>query len=285
MMLIECKCLFCIFFENNFVVININMGIEFMWYNVQIIVNSVLRGLQIVQFNFECQVWKFEGRISSVLQQEKEFFIIFCQQEIKVIFYIMLFQKCEENVIILVFIVNNGCIIKVVFFSKKLVFFKKKIVLLVVFVLGMGIFVGFIYLKDLLKYKIENVEDVEKIMDVFILGEFFLSKKFEKGVIVVQENQNGMMEEVFCGLCINMLFMFGVSQKVVFFIFIQLGEGKFFIVGNMVVSLVYMGKKVVIVGLDICKLGLNKVFNLFYCMEGIINYLVDFEYINFFDMI
>ena len=58
----------------------------------------------------------------------------------------------------------------------------------------MGIPVGLIYLKDLLKYKIENAEDVEKITDVPILGELPLSKKPEKGAIVVQENQNGMME-------------------------------------------------------------------------------------------
>ena len=40
-------------------------------------------------------------------------------------------------------------------------------------------------MKDLLKYKIENAEDVEKITDVPILGELPLSKKPEKGAIVV----------------------------------------------------------------------------------------------------
>lgn len=87
--------------------------------------------------------------------------------------------------------------------------------MLAALVLGMGIPVGLIYLKDLLKYKIENAEDVEKITDVPILGELPLSKKPEKGAIVVQENQNGMMEEAFRGLRTNMLFMLGASQKVV----------------------------------------------------------------------
>ncbi|MFP5162546.1 tyrosine protein kinase, partial [Phocaeicola vulgatus] len=118
------------------------------------------------------------------------------------------------------------------------------------FVLGMGIPVGLIYLKDLLKYKIENAEDVEKITDVPILGELPLSKKPEKGAIVVQENQNGMMEEAFRGLRTNMLFMLGASQRVVLFTSTQPGEGKSFIAGNTAVSLAYMGKKVVIVGLD-----------------------------------
>lgn len=46
-----------------------------------------------------------------------------------------------------------------------------------------------------------------------------------------------------------------------------------------------MGKKVVIVGLDIRKHGLNKVFNLSHRTEGITNYLADPEHTNLFDMI
>lgn len=41
-----------------------------------------------------------------------------------------------------------------------------------------------------------------------------------------------------------------------------------------------MGKKVVIVGLDIRKPGLNKVFNLSHRTEGITNYLADPEHTN-----
>ena len=70
-----------------------------------------------------------------------------------------------------------------------------------------------------------------------------------------------MMEEAFRGLRTNMLFMLGASQKVVLFSSTQPGEGKSFFAGNTAVSLAYMGKKVVIVGLDIRKRGLNKVLN------------------------
>lgn len=284
-MLIERKRLLRTSSENNPAVININTGIESMRHNVQTTVNSVLRGLQIAQSNLERQARKFEGRISSAPQQEKEFLTISRQQEIKATLYIMLLQKREENAITLASTANNGRIIKAALPSKKPVSPKKKIVLLAAFVLGMGIPVGLIYLKDLLKYKIENAEDVEKITDVPILGELPLSKKPEKGAIVVQENQNGMMEEAFRGLRTNMLFMLGASQRVVLFTSTQPGEGKSFIAGNTAVSLAYMGKKVVIVGLDIRKPGLNKVFNLSHRTEGITNYLADPEHTNLFDMI
>ena len=47
--------------------------------------------------------------------------------------------------------------------------------------LGLGIPVGIIYLNDLLKYKIENREDVEKITNVAVLGEIPLGAKPEEG--------------------------------------------------------------------------------------------------------
>ena len=89
-MLIERKRLLRTSSENNPAVININTGIESMRHNVQTTVNSVLRGLQIAQSNLERQARKFEGRISSAPQQEKEFLTISRQQEIKATLYIML---------------------------------------------------------------------------------------------------------------------------------------------------------------------------------------------------
>ena len=84
-MLIERKRLLRTSSENNPAVININTGIESMRHNVQTTVNSVLRGLQKAQSNLERQARKFEGRISSAPQQEKEFLTISRQQEIKAI--------------------------------------------------------------------------------------------------------------------------------------------------------------------------------------------------------
>lgn len=284
-MLIERKRLLRTSSENNPAVVNINTGIESMRHNVQTTVSSVLRGLQITQTNIERQARKFEGRISNAPKQEKEFLTIARQQEIKATLYIMLLQKREENAITLASTANNGRIIKAALPSKKPISPRKMVVMLAALVLGVGIPVGIIYLRDLLKYKIENAGDVEKITDVPVLGELPLGKKPEKGAIVVQENQNGIMEEAFRGLRTNMLFMLGSNEKVILFTSTQPGEGKSFIAGNTAVSLAYLGKKVVIIGLDIRKPGLNKVFNLSQRTEGITNYLADPEHTDLFDLI
>ena len=55
------------------------------------------------------------------------------------------------------------------------------------------------------------------------------------------------------------------------------GEGKSFISGNLAISLSLLGKKVVIVGLDIRKPGLNKVFNISKREQGITQYLANPE--------
>lgn len=271
--------------ESNPAVINMNTGIEAMRHSVQTTVESVLKGLNIAKSDIERQARKFEGRISNAPIQEKEFLSIARQQEIKAALYTMLLQKREENALTLAATANNGRIIEDALADKDPVSPKKKIIALATLILGLGIPVGIVYLRDLLKYKIENREDVEHITDVPILAELPRCKKPEKGAVVVRENKNDIMEETFRGLRTNLLFMLGKDQKVILFSSTQPGEGKSFVAGNTAVSLAFLGKKTIIVGMDIRKPGLNKVFNLSRRAEGITNYLADPEHVNIFDMV
>lgn len=284
-MLIERKRLLRTSSENNPAVVNMNTGIEAMRHNVQTTVASVLKGLQITRSDIDRQARKFEGRISSAPQQEKEFLTISRQQEIKAQLYIMLLQKREENAITLAATATNGRIIEEALADKLPVSPKKQIIALAALIIGLGIPVGFVYLRDLLKYKIENRDDVEKLTTVPILGELPRSKKPEHGAIVVRENKNDVMEETFRGLRTNLLFMLGKTDKVILFSSTQPGEGKSFVAGNTAVSLAYLGKKVIVVGIDIRKPGLNKVFNLSRRAKGITNYLSDPDHVKLTDMI
>ena len=102
---------------------------------------------------------------------------------------------------------------------------------------------------------------------------------------MIQENRNDIMEEVFRGVRTNLLFMLKPEDKIIMFTSTMPGEGKSFVAGNIAVSLAFMGKKVLIVGLDIRKPGLNQVFNLSKRVVGITNYLSDPEHTDLFDMI
>lgn len=284
-LLIERKRLLRTSSENNPAVINMNTGIEATRHNVQTTVASVLKGLQITKADIERQARKFEGRISSAPQQEKEFLSIARQQEIKAQLYIMLLQKREENAITLAATATNGRIIEEALPDKDPVSPRKKVITLAALLFGLAIPVGVVYLRDLLKYKIENRDDVERITSVGILAELPKCDKPEHGAIVVRENKNDIMEETFRSLRTNLLFMLGKTDKVVLFSSTQPGEGKSFVAGNTAASLAFLGKKVIVVGMDIRKPGLNKVFNLSRRAEGITNYLSDPDNVNLFNMI
>ena len=275
-MIIERKRLLRTSSENNPAVIHLNTGIDAMRRTVNTSVNSALEGLEIAKADIERQASKFEGRISNAPKQEKEYLSIARQQEIQAALYTMLLQKREENAITLASTANNGRIIEDALAGAFPVEPKKMIILLAAFVLGLAIPVAIIFILDLLKYKIENVGDIEEITDLPLIGELpFVPTMPEQGAIVVRENKNDLMEETFRSLRTNMLFMLGKTDKVILFTSTQPGEGKSFVVGNTAVSLAFLGKKTLVMGMDIRKPGLNKVFNHSRKGKGITNYLND----------
>ena len=286
-MIVERKRLLRTSSETNPAVINMNAGIDAMRRSVETTVNSVLQGLQIAQKDIERQATKFEGRISNTPKQEKEFMTISRQQEIKATLYIMLLQKREENAITLASTANNGRIVEEPLPGKDPVAPRKLVFLLAAFVVGLFVPVGIIFIVELLKYKIENRGDVEQLTSVPILGELPLvdRKAPDKGAIVVRENRNDIMEETFRGLRTNLLFMLRKDQRVILITSSLPGEGKSFVAGNLAVSLAFLGKKVIVVGMDIRKPGLNKVFGLSKRKEGISNYLMNSEDNDLFELV
>ena len=284
-MIIERKRLLRTSSENNPAVINMKTGIEAMRHSVQTTVASVLEGLRITKGNLDRQASKFENRISNAPKQEKEFLTISRQQEIKAQLYIMLLQKREENAITLAATATNGRIIEQALPDNAPIAPKKKMFLLAALILGLGIPVGIIYLIDLLKYKIENAEDVQKLTSVPLIAELPHCQKPAQGAIVVRENHNDIMEETFRGLRTNLMFMMESGEKVIMVSSTQPGEGKSFVAGNLAVSLALLGKKTLIVGMDIRKPGLNKIFNLSHREKGLTNYLSDPEHTDLFALV
>lgn len=284
-MIIERKRLLRTSSESNPAIININTGIEAMRRSVQTTVESVLKGLYIAKADIDKQTNKFEARINKAPQQEKEFLTIARQQEIKAALYTMLLQKREENAITLASTATNGRIIEEALAGAVPIAPNKMIIVLAALIVGLGFPIGLIFLRDLLKYKIESREDVQKITHVPILGELPRCDTKTAGSIVIQENKNNMMEECFRGLRTNLLFMLEKGQQVILFSSTQPGEGKSFVAGNTATSLAFLGKKVLIMGMDIRKPGLNKVFRLSNRTAGITNYLSDPENTNLLDTI
>lgn len=273
--------------ENNPAVININSSIDAMRINVQTSIGSVLRGLQITQRNLRREANKFSGRISNAPKQEKEFISIQRQQEIKATLYILLLKKREENALTLAATASNGRIIESPA-SAGPIAPRKKMFLLAALMLGIGLPVGIIYLMDLLKYKIENRMDVEKLTKVPIIGEIPSCNQILKNSansIVIHENKNNLMEETFRSIRTNLLFLLEKGQKVILVTSSIPKEGKSFAAANLAVSMAFLGKKTLIIGMDIRKPGLNKTFGFSTRALGITNYLQNPDEVNLFKTI
>ena len=260
--------------ESNPAIVNLNASIRAMRGNIQTTLDATLKGLEITRADLAREASRYSRRISDAPTQERQFVSIARQQEIKSGLYLMLLQKREENAIVLAAIANNAKIIDEAQADGAPISPKRNTIYLAALVFGIGIPVGIIYLIGLTKFKIEGRADVEKLTSLPVIGDVPLADE-KNGSIAVFENQNNLMSETFRNVRTNLQFMLENGKNVILVTSTISGEGKSFISANLAISLSLLGKKVVIVGLDIRKPGLNKVFNIPKKEHGITQFLTN----------
>lgn len=258
--------------EHNPMLVSLDASIAATRNTVLTTVENVEKGLQITRNNLDLQASKYQSRISQAPQQERELISITRQQEIKANLYLMLLQKREENAITLAATANNGRIVEEPRVGG-LVAPNRRNTYMVAFVLGLFFPVLGVYLSRLLRFKVEGRADVERITGASIVGDVPLVDSAKDNPIVVRENQNGLMEEVFRNVRTNIQYMLQEGQKVILFTSTIQGEGKSFSAANLAVSFAIMGKRTVLVGMDIRKPRLGRIFGFSSKLPGITQYL------------
>ena len=200
-------------------VIQLNSQIAAMHEAVKTNVESTIRGLRIAQNDLSRQAGAYQGMIARSPEQEKELNTYGRLQTIKSELYMMLLQKREENLITLAATANNGRIIEEPMASSVPKSPRRSMIYLIALVLGLGLPFAIIWLREQLKYKIENSDDIKKLTDVPIVSEIPYANNVTKqeGSIVVHENKNDLMEEAFRNLRTNLLFMLKPGQQVIQF--------------------------------------------------------------------
>ena len=143
-------------------------------------------------------------------------------------------------------------------------------------VLALAIPALIIFLIRLFRYKIEGHDDVENLTSLPIIADVAIaseSTKTKEG-IVVHENQNSQMVEIFRSMRTNLQFMLGEGKKTIMFTSCNSGEGKTFNAANLAMSFALLDKKVIFVGLDIRKPRLADLFNINDHHHGITQLLI-----------
>lgn len=235
-------------------------------------------GLKIQRNSIAAQAGKYEGQINNTPEQERMLTQIGRQQEVKSGLYLMLLQKREENSISLAATADKGKLIDTPVFTGK-VTPKNSIIMLIALILGLAIPAGILFLLEFFRYKIEGHNDVEKLTNLPIIADVAIASERAKtkANIVVHENKNNLMEEIFRSLRTNLQFLLKQHDKVIMFTSTTSGEGKTFIASNVAISFALLGKKVVLVGLDIRKPRLAELFEIDDHHHGITNLLVKDE--------
>lgn len=234
-------------------------------------------GMEIQRNSIAHQAAMYANQIGNSPEQERVLTQIGRQQEVKSGLYLMLLQKREENSISLAATADKGKVIDAPSLVGK-VSPKSSIIMLIALVLGLAIPAAILFLIEFFKYKIEGHEDIMKLTMIPIVADIPMAsdaaKKEGKADIVVHQNKNNLMEEIFRGLRTNIQFMLKEGEKVMLFTSSTSGEGKTFVASNISISLALLGKKVVMVGLDIRKPRLAELFQIDNHHRGITNLIV-----------
>lgn len=188
--------------------------------------------------------------LGTIPQQEREFMDLRRQQSVKSQLYFFLLKRSEENAMLLANATPKGQIIDEAYTESEPLGLGKKMILALAFFLGLCIPPFWLWIRKLIYNRFETRSDVERMTDVPILGEMCIDKTGRN--LVVTADDTSSSAELFRLMRSNLLFVLtDPRDKVVLMTSTSSGEGKSYISINLSASLALLGKKVLLVGMDI----------------------------------
>ena len=256
-------------------VIKINSQLDEMYKSIRSAMKQARRNLEIQRKTILSQYNKFQHQISATPEQERILSQIGRQQEVKAGLYLMLLQKREENSISLAATADKGRLIDIPVSGGK-VKPKSSMIMLAAFLIGFAIPIGILFLLQFFRYRLEGHDDLVRLTHLPIIADVAVASETAKtkADIVVHENKNNQMEEIFRSMRTNLQFMLKENEKVIMFTSSTSHEGKTFNASNLSVSFALLGKKVILVGLDIRRPRLAELFEIDDQKHGITNLLI-----------
>lgn len=244
--------------------------IEALTSQIDIITPSISQALAQAKKNLEIQrnaiasqYGIYENAVARTPEQERILTQIGREREVTSGLYLMLLQKREENSISLAATADKAKVIEKPQYAG-MVSPQWKNIMLIAFVLGMAIPCIILIIINFFRFRIEGRKDVMKLTKLPIIADVAIANEAIKtrADIVVHENENNQMEEIFRSMRTNLQFMLKEHENVIMFTSSTSGEGKTFNCSNLAVSFALLGKKVILVGLDIRKPRLAELFEI-----------------------
>ncbi len=257
---------------NNPLVRDLNEQLSSLQLNILENLHNIKNGLVITRKSLQSSSGRFRSQIQKVPSIERELLEINRQQGTKGNLYLYLLQKREESALALEITVSKSRMLDPATPEDYPVSPNKKLIYLLALLIGLGLPFSIIYIKDALNDKILSKKDIYHGTSTPILGEISLNSTGTK--LVVTQESGTAIAELFRLVRSNLQFATaGKENRVVMVTSSTSGEGKTFFCINLAASLTLIGKKVVLLELDLRKPSLLKQLELPHGI-GISDYLV-----------
>ena len=246
--------------ENNPMLVSLQEQIDKLRPAIQEQIQNQRRSLQVSRSEISRTNNQFSSVLSSLPVKERELLEISRQQAIKNNIYTFLLQKREETALSYASTVADSRVIDKAESSGQ-VGPNGKLVYLIAIFASLIIAVGFVAIKDALNRTISSRVEIERATATPILSE--VARDNSKNSIVIAEGKRTLIAEQFRHLRTSLGYLGINSRKKRILITSTIsGEGKSFVTANLGVSLALMGKKVVVLELDMRKPKLSAVFGI-----------------------
>lgn len=245
--------------ENNPVVVQLDQQLNGLKATMLQNLNNLESTLNIQSRNLQAREQLINARISAVPGQERQNRDIQRQQDIKEAIYLYLLQKREESAISMAATSPNSKVIEPAYSSFNPISSGTK-VYFAALMLGLIIPFGVIYGKELFDTKIRTKEDVtSEVPSSRVLAQ--LPHVEHNSKMMIKDNDRSILAESFRILRTNIDYMRssnGHGKGEVIFVTSSIpGEGKSFVAQNLASIYALSHKRVLLIGADIRKPGLN----------------------------
>lgn len=259
--------------KGNVTLANVERRIEAMRKNLLSTIDKTYESIQVKVKELRQQFNATQSALGNIPTQERHFRDISRQQSIKEQLYVYLLKQREQTSMLLANNQMKGQIIDEAYAVNEPLGLSKKMIFVLAIVAGIIFGALYIYLSRLLRTKFGTREELEKLTTMPVLGEVSHSNRGE--TLVVKPGGSTSVAELFRLIRTNLQFMLGgQTHKVIMITSTTAGEGKSFVSINLASSLALLGKKVLLMGLDIRKPKLQEYLGL-PAAKGFTEYIAD----------
>lgn len=228
----------------------VNEQIDAMRRNILSTVDKTYESAVVTVNEMRSEMGATMSSLGDIPAQERQYRDIKRQQSIKEQLYIFLLKKREETSMMLANSQPKGIIVDEAYSLSEPISLGKGAIIIIGFIIGFVMAALIIYLRRKLRNRFESREELERITNVPMLGEVCTSRSSD--ALVVRDGGSTSAAELFRLIRSNLQFVLGGGKHNVILMTSTIsGEGKSFISINLASSLALLGKKVVLVGLDI----------------------------------